>query len=181
MSGKRLIEIARRAIEGYFLNEEFKINEFNERRGVFVSLYIGEGLRGCIGLVNPVDLNKGIVEAARAAAFSDPRFMALRKEELRDLRIEVTLLSEVELVRNYFKEIKIGRDGLVIEKEDKKGLLLPQVFVEYNVDVKGALEMVCEKAGLNKNSWQEEDAKIYKFKADAYAEKSAKGEVIKKI
>lgn len=165
----KIVGIARKAIKTYFSNENFSINEFNEKKGIFVTLYKDGKLRGCIGFIEAVDLNKGIIKAARSAAFSDPRFMPLQEDELKDIKIEVNLLSEPKLVKD-FKEIKIGEDGLIVEKNGNKGLLLPGVFVEYSVDIEEALEMTCEKAGLDKDTWKEKDVKVYKFQCRVYKE-----------
>ncbi len=164
-----IVEVARKAIKTYFSMEDFKVEEFDEKKGIFVTLYKGGKLRGCIGFIEAVNLNKGIIEAARSAAFSDPRFNPVQEDELKDIKIEVSLLTEPKLVKN-FKEIKIGEDGLIVEKNGNKGLLLPIVFIEYNVNVEEALEMTCEKAGLDKNAWKEKDVKVYKFQCRVYKE-----------
>ena len=180
MIGKRLIEIARKAIKTYFSKEIFEVNEFNEKRGIFVTLYKKDELRGCIGYIREIELNKGIIEAARSAAFSDPRFNPLQEDELKDIRIEISLLTKPELLEgNYLKQIKIGRDGLIIESNFTSGLLLPQVFVEYNADIEEALEMTCEKAGLNRDAWKEKDIRVYKFRCEVYSEEKPNGNVKK--
>lgn len=180
MNGKKLIEIARRSIKTYFSKEDFKVDEFSEERGIFVTLYKDEELRGCVGFINAMDLNKGIKEAARAAAFSDPRFMPVQKDELKDIRIEISLLSEPVLLEgNYLKQIKIGEDGLIVEKNGNSGLLLPQVAIEYNADVKEFLEMCCKKAGLDKGEWRLKGVKVSKFQCEVYSEESPNGKVEK--
>lgn len=180
MDGKKLIKIARKAIESVFSKEDFKVEDFKKRCGIFVTLYKDEELRGCVGFIKSLDLNKGIVDGARAAAFSDPRFRPVEKGELKKIRIEVSLLSEPELLEgDYLKQIKIGRDGLIVERNARNGLLLPQVFVEYKADVKQALEMTCEKAMLEKDSWRENDTKVYRFKCEVYSEIEPNGDVEK--
>ena len=180
MNGKRLIEIARKAIKTYFSKEDFNVDEFNEKRGIFVTLYKKNELRGCIGYIKEIELNKGVIEAARSAAFSDPRFNSLQEDELKDIRIEISLLTKPELLEgNYLKQIKIGRDGLIVEGNWNSGLLLPQVFVEYNTDEEEALEMTCEKAGMNKNAWKERDIRVYKFRCEVYSEEKPNGNVKK--
>jgi len=164
-----IVEVARKAIKTYFSGEDFKVKEFDEKKGIFVTLYKNGNLRGCIGFIEAVDLNNGIIEAARSAAFSDPRFMPLQENELEEIKIEVNLLNEPELVRD-FEEIKIGEDGLIVEKGMNKGLLLPGVFIEYDVNVEEALQMTCEKANLNKNAWKEKDVKVYKFQCEVFKE-----------
>ncbi len=180
MNGKKLIELVRKAIKTYLSKQDFKIEEFDEKKGIFVTLYKDEELRGCIGFIKAVDLNEGIIDAARAAAFSDPRFIPLQEDELNKIRIEVSLLSEPELLKgDYLKQIEIGKDGLIVEKGVNSGLLLPQVFIDYNCDAKIALEMTCQKANLEKNAWKEQEVKIYKFQCEVYNEEKPEGEVEK--
>jgi AmmeMemoRadiSam system protein A len=103
-----------------------------------------------------------IPELAKAAAFEDNRFKPLDEEEMPNLSIEVTILGEPVEVKN-INEIVIGRDGLIIEKGYNRGLLLPQVAVEYSWGVETFLEHTCIKAGLPPDEWKRGGAKIYKF------------------
>ena len=64
MNGEKLLKLARKSIKTYFSKENFEIDEFDEKRGIFVTLYKDNKLRGCIGFIKAVDLNKGIIEAA---------------------------------------------------------------------------------------------------------------------
>ncbi len=182
---KVLLRLARRSIETAFEGEELNVDEaikskFSEKQGAFVTLNKNRQLRGCIGFPEPImPLYKAIIEAARAAAFEDPRFPPLKREELNDINIEISVLTKPEEIKvkhplDYLKEIKIGRDGLIIRGPFGSGLLLPQVFVEYNADVVTALEMLCEKAGLPKNTWQNPNYKIYKFQAEVFSEDKTK-------
>lgn len=162
----RLLEIARNAI----LDKDYINDDFKEKKGIFVTIYVDGELRGCIGFVEPIfSLSEGVIKAARLAAFGDRRFIPLSKND--DFKIEISILTKPELIKvkkyeDYFDKIKIGYDGLIIEN----GLLLPKVFVEYDCDVKKALEMVCEKAGLDKDSWKDLKYKLYKFQAEVVSE-----------
>lgn len=162
----KLLEIARNAI----LDKDYINDEFKEKKGIFVTIYVDNELRGCIGFVEPVfSLSEGIIKAARLAAFGDRRFIPLNKND--KFKIEISILTKPKLIKvnkyeDYFKKIKIGDDGLIIEN----GLLLPKVFVEFDCDVKKALEMVCEKAGLDKDSWKDLKKKLYKFQAEVISE-----------
>lgn len=171
MIDKKIVKAARRAIESYFSKENFSLKEYSEKRGIFVTLYKGGELRGCIGFIEPIELNKGVIDAARSAAFGDPRFPCVSKNELKDIKIEVSILTVPELVKD-IKEIKIGRDGLIIEEGWNKGLLLPQVFLEWNVkSAEDALRMTCEKAGLSRDRWKDKkNVKIYKFQTKIFKE-----------
>ncbi|MFH1637839.1 MAG: TIGR00296 family protein [Candidatus Woesearchaeota archaeon] len=176
--GKKLVRLARSAI---FSNEEV-IEGFEEKRGVFVTLssYPSGELRGCIGFPEPVKkLREAVAEAARAAAFEDPRFQPISKDE--KFTVEVSVLTVPELIEtDIIKNVRIGQDGLIIEAGWAKGLLLPQVFPEWKADAKKALEMTCEKAGLPKGEWKKGGVKIYRFQAEIFSEESPEGEVGKK-
>ncbi len=174
-----LLVLAKKAIQSKLFNEKLDISEelkrrYSTKKMVFVTLKMAEELRGCIGLLKPKLLWESVVEQARNAAFDDPRFMPLTREEFRDIRIEISILTEPEEIKGKKTEmpnsIVIGRDGLIVEKKGYCGLLLPQVFSEYNVNPLQALEMACEKAGLRKESWKDADSKIYKFRADIVKE-----------
>ncbi len=190
--GEFLVKTARKTVE-YFLDGK-RINlknvpeKFKEDRGVFVTIdtYPEHQLRGCIGFPRPAGaLISNLIEAAISAATRDYRFSSIEKEELDSLIFEVTVLTKPELIKvsapeEYLKKIKVGRDGLIVEYSGFSGLLLPQVPIEWNWDVKEFLENTCIKAGLNKDAWKEKEVKIYKFQGQIFAEKSPKGEVIEK-
>jgi len=143
---------------------------------VFVTLNIDGELRGCIGFPEPVlPLYEAVIESARSAAFSDPRFMPLSKEEFDKVHIELSVLTVPELIKvkkseDYLNKIKIGSDGLIIRGEYGSGLLLPQVFTEYKCNPKKALEMTCQKAGLSSDAWKDLKNKIFKFQAHIFEE-----------
>ena len=101
-----------------------------------------------------------------------------------ELTIEISVLSvpkqlEVDDTIQYLDLIKIGRDGLIVEKGYYKGLLLPQVFTEYESTPKQALEMTCQKAGLPKQMWKEKDTRILSFHSQVFSEKEPHGEIEK--
>jgi len=163
---QELLLIAREAIK----KSDIKTDRFKEKRGCFVTLTKKGELRGCIGIIEPImSLGKAIVSAARSAAFSDPRFLPLQEQELKDIKIEISILSPVKEMKNK-QDIDIGRDGLIIKAKGRSGLLLPQVAVEWKMDKKQFLEAVSEKAGLNKDSWKDKDARLFKFQVDAFSD-----------
>lgn len=177
--GQFLTKLARQAIET-FLDTGRKIAapshtpaKLREKSGVFVTLNKvineKEELRGCIGFPLPnFPLVDAIIDSAISAATSDPRFPKVRGHELKSIVIEVSVLTppmliEVDDPRNYVKEIKIGEDGLIIERGLSKGLLLPQVPVEWHWDVEEFLANCCMKTGLPPDAWLVKGTKIYKF------------------
>lgn len=136
--------------------------------GAFVTLKKHDQLRGCIGYIEAKKpLYKTIEEMAAAAAFNDPRFPPLKQDELKDLSIEISVLSPLKEIRD-IREIEVGYHGLYIVKGFHRGLLLPQVAAEYNWDRMTFLKETCHKAGLPAHAWKDEDTKIYIFSADIF-------------
>ncbi|HEX17162.1 MAG TPA: TIGR00296 family protein [Thermoplasmatales archaeon] len=186
--GKKAVKLARNTVDSYVKGIEIPDielgNKFNEKSGAFVTIltFPARELRGCIGIPEPIyDLKTSIMESAKSAT-RDPRFPPLREEELQGVVIEVTILTppkliEVEDPRDYVNKIKIGRDGLIAEKGFYKGLLLPQVPVEWGWDVEEFLSQTCMKAGLPPDAWIDEDTKIYSFQGQIFCEKEPYGEV----
>lgn len=183
--GKKLIGLARESILASFSDGKVDVPaEFSKRfsapQGGFVTLTIEGRLRGCIGYVEPVfPLCETIIRAAQSAAFEDPRFPPLQKEEYKHIQVEISVLTlpeliEVEKIDDYLNKIKIGEDGLIIRGRFGSGLLLPQVFTEYKCDPRTALQMTCEKAGLPMDAWKDLHNRIYKFQAEIFSEKAEK-------
>ncbi len=179
--GNKLLNLARDSIKLFFDDKDVKVKDevmkkFSEKQGVFVTITIEGNLRGCIGYPEAVyPLWEAVLNAARSAAFSDPRFGALTKEEFKNIDIEITVLTVPELIEvskseEYLDKIKIGEDGLIIRSSRGSGLLLPQVATEYNWDSKQFLEHTCEKAGLGKDSWKEKSILVYKFQGQIFKE-----------
>ena len=185
--GKILVKLTRLSIETYFSGRVINLHEsdkFTEKRGVFVTLNKFGHLRGCIGFPEPIhELNRAIIEAARAAAFDDPRFPEVTAKEFEDISIELTVLTkpellEVEKPEEYLDKISLGKHGLIIRSILGSGLLLPQVFIEYDSTPKEALEMTCQKAGLDANAWRNLQNKIFIFSGQIFEELEPNGKVI---
>ncbi|MDH3276788.1 MAG: TIGR00296 family protein [Nitrosopumilus sp.] len=189
-NGEILVKTARLIITEYLKNGfntelETKFQEdFSFKSGVFVTLKNSIGLRGCIGYPLPdKKLFNALKEATIAAATEDPRFPPVKYEELDSITFEVTVLSppkriEVDDSQEYLSKIKIGQDGLIVKYEYNSGLLLPQVPIEYKWSTKEFLEHTCEKAGLPKDFWQNNEVEIQKFEGIVFKEKYPKGEII---
>lgn len=158
-----------------------------EHRGAFVTLHrVMEGeklLRGCIGVPLPVKpLSEAVVEAALGAAFRDPRFPGLQEDELDHVTVEVSILTPPQLVGvsdplEYPAKIRVGQDGLLVEGEWGRGLLLPQVAVEHQLDATTFLEQACLKAGLPKDAWRKGTIRLHTFQAQIFAEETPNGPV----
>ena len=191
--GKKLVKLARQAISSHIDKEsiDFKENikkEFSMLRGVFVTLEEEGLLRGCIGIVEAVyPLYQAVANAAVSAAFSDPRFTSLSKEELDKITISVSVLTSPEMIKvdeadDYLKKIEVGKDGLLVKGEFNSGLLLPIVAVEQKWDSLVFLEQTCVKAGLAADSWKEVDVcKVYKFQSEVFSEEAPNGRIVKKM
>jgi AmmeMemoRadiSam system protein A len=155
-----------------------------EPRGVFTSLYLRQNrepdqhredqrekeLRGCVGYILPTcSVFRAVAETARAAAFDDNRFPPVTPEEAPHLQIELSILTSARPIPA--EEIEVGRHGLFISWQGRRGLLLPQVPVERGWDRTTFLEQTCRKAGLPRDAWQK-GATIEAFTAEVFGEKS---------
>jgi uncharacterized protein (TIGR00296 family) len=194
--GKFLIELARKAVEEYLKNRkrisvpENVSEKLMQPCGVFVtinSIKRGEKeLRGCIGYPYPTDpLTQAIIQSAISAATEDPRFYPLSLNELDKVVFEISVLTppkkiEVQKPNEYPTKIKIGEDGLIVERGMFKGLLLPQVPVEWEWNEEEFLCQCCIKAGLPPGNWLLDGTKLYKFQAIIFEEETPKGEVKRK-
>lgn len=192
--GEYLVQLARQVIENKLGMTQALIIEhndpvYNEKCGVFVTLNIhvkgAYGLRGCIGLPYPTKpLIDAVKEAAESSAFSDPRFPPVQTNEMDIIIIEVSVLTPPELIEvdnpiDYPSYVKVGRDGLIIGKGRRRGLLLPQVPVELGWNSVEFLSQCCVKAGLPKEEWKKQGTEIYSFQAMLFKEKEPKGKVIR--
>jgi len=171
---KELLDLARETIENYInRREKSEISEvsekFRDKRGVFVTLHKNGALRGCIGYPLPISsLFDAVTENAISAAFNDPRFPALEKEELNDIDIEISVLTIPKRIKNP-KDVRVGVDGIIVSKEGNRGLLLPQVPIEQGWNVEQYLSYGCLKAGLHGDTWREE-VEIEVFQAEVFGE-----------
>jgi len=190
LEGEELVRMARKAVTEYLqnhskINDEVFDSKFDFRSGVFVTLNKQDSLRGCIGYPVAVKrLSRGLIDAAISAATQDTRFNPVTLDELDKIVFEVTVLTtpveiKVSKPSEYLSEIRIGRDGLIVENAFASGLLLPQVPVEYNWNVKEFLEFTCQKAGLRKDAWEDKDTKISRFQGVIFKETSPNGSIIR--
>ena len=146
-----LLRIAHQAILSHFTDRVVPAApaspHLSEPRGVFTTLYLRGGLRGCVGYALPVaPLYRAVAETARAAAFDDSRFQPVTKGEAPELGVSLSVLSLVFPIRP--EEVEVGRHGLLIALGSHRGLLLPQVPVEHGWDRETFLAQTCRKAGI---------------------------------
>lgn len=169
---RQLLGLAHESIlaagQGRALSEFAASEHLSQPRGVFTTLYLRGRLRGCIGYPNAIlPLYRTVAETARAAAFDDPRFHPTSSEEARELSISLSILSPLRTVTP--QDIRVGRDGLVVGLEHRRGLLLPQVAIEHGWDEVTFLEQTCRKAGLPSDAWKH-GASIEAFTAEVFSE-----------
>jgi len=168
----KLKKLVRDAIEGVLFGKEcgpVELTELlKEKCGAFVTIKNCGALRGCIGYVRGyLPLHETVREMAIQAAFNDPRFDPVNKEEWKDIDFEISVLTPMKKIEDV-SEIEIGVHGIYIEKGVHSGLLLPQVATEQNWDRTVFLEYTCYKAGLPKDAWKSKDTDIYIFSADVF-------------
>jgi len=146
-------------------------SNLNEPCGAFVTLHAEDhSLRGCIGMMAAnLPLIETVRTMAREAAFSDPRFPPLKKEELPRCHIEISALSPMTLCNDPWK-VKVGVHGLYIRRGGRSGVLLPQVPVEQGWNLKQYLDYICVKAGLPPLSYEAPDADLLTFTAVVFGE-----------
>ena len=137
-----------------------------EPGGAFVTLRVRGELRGCIGYIeSPLPLANVIAEVAVKSARQDPRFPPLSAAELGEVAIEVSVLSPLERVRD-IEAVRPGVHGLLVELGPRRGLLLPQVALEYGWDRADLIANTCRKAGLGEQAWKDPGAVLYMFTAE---------------
>lgn len=172
---KELLILARNSIEYYLKNKKEmdykpKSEKLKEKGAAFVTLKKRGSLRGCIGHIMAFEpLYKSVLSNAVNAAVNDPRFMPVEMSELKEIEIEISVLTPLEPIKK--EDIVLGRDGLVLTKGFNKGVFLPQVPEEAGwKTVDEYLAHLCLKAGLNMDCYKKEDIKLEKFEAIVFHE-----------
>jgi len=171
-----LLKIARKALET-FVREKRQITQaelkplmtpvMKKAMGVFVTLYkrnIGRNtvhgedkeLRGCVGYIFPVKpLIQAVIDNAIGSASRDYRFQGVIEEELKDLQIDINLLTPPRRVKSY-KDIVIGRDGILLYKQGRQAVFLPSVATEFGWDLEQTLAQLAMKAGFPADAWKQD-------------------------
>ena len=193
MEGRFLVQLARQSISAFLdVGEKTSVPPnisvtLRQKCGVFVTLNVirdgAKALRGCIGYPEPrLPLAEATITSAINSATRDSRFPLLATEELERVVIEVSVLTPPALITvktpmEYVTQIEVGKDGLIVERGRFKGLLLPQVPVEWEWNAEEFLTHCCMKAGLSPDAWLIEGTKIYKFSCVIAHEISPSGPV----
>ena len=171
---QHLVEVARAAIERHLaaggpLPEASEV--LPDASGVFVTLKKQGELRGCLGTLQMRgSLTEEVARCARDSASEDPRFPPMRAEELPESSIEISVLGPLEQIDPRQDDaVIVGRHGLVVEQGFRRGLLLPQVAVEWGWTAEQFLRQTCHKAGLPLDAWQH-GARVFRFEAEVFGE-----------
>jgi hypothetical protein len=173
---KRLLEIARQTIAAHTAGRTVPVFKesglgLNLKRGCFVTLREHENLRGCIGLFSSDEpLFQVVRDMAIASSSQDYRFSPLRAQELDEVTIEISVLSEPVLIDDW-RKIRLGTDGVIVRRAGASGVFLPQVATETGWNLETFLGELCsQKAGLPTDSYKDPQTKIYTFQADVFSE-----------
>jgi len=194
--GRYLVRVARETITTFLKSKKMPPipsdvpSSLNEKCGVFVTLNSvrnGPELRGCIGFPLPdYPLIEATMRSAIESATGDPRFHPVSLEESeREIALEVSVLTPPQHIeasdpKEYPSKIRIGRDGLIVERGIRKGLLLPQVPVEWDWNEEEFLSQCCLKAGLTPDAWLVKGTKISKFQAIVFQEEKPGGQIARR-
>jgi AmmeMemoRadiSam system protein A len=169
-----LIRLARSAILSTLENKPLEIDKtikekFSEKKSCFVTLTLNGELRGCIGSLTPTKpLWKEVIENSINAAFNDFRFLPLSKKEFNELKIEISILSELEKIEyisleDLFKKIK--NKGVFIRYNGFSATYLPQVWNEIKSPLT-FLSSLCKKAGLSSDFWKNKNLEFFTYNVD---------------
>jgi AmmeMemoRadiSam system protein A len=169
---KQLLSLAHQSIHSRLAGRELRVPapsaHLAETRGAFTTLHLHGKLRGCIGyVVGTSPLYEAVIETAAAAAFEDPRFDPVRENEAAELEIEISVLSPMAAIDP--EDVVVGTNGLMVSQHGRRGLLLPQVPLEWGWDRETFLSETCRKAGLPQDAWKH-GAKIEAFTAEVFGE-----------
>lgn len=174
-----ILKLARNTIEQYVTKSIIpRFNSadpvFNQTGGAFVTIHNNGQLRGCIGTIESNEpIYKTVEEMAIESATQDPRFEPVNEAELKDIDVEVSILSPKRRVSG-IDEIELGKHGVIVKKGFAAGVFLPQVAGETGWSKKEFMEHLCEgKAGLSKDAYLDPKTEIYVFEAQVFGEKES--------
>ncbi|WP_321492302.1 AmmeMemoRadiSam system protein A [uncultured Desulfobacter sp.] len=180
--GQILLKIARNSIAeklGLYVDKtQIDLNQpfLEVKQGVFVTLHKDGALRGCIGVIEPVEsLKTGVANTAKLAAFKDFRFAPLAREEFDQVDLEISLLSrpekfEYSSAKELIQGLEPFRDGVIIEKGSNRATFLPQVWNQLP-DTASFLSQLCIKAGLDADEWTKGSLDVQTYRVHLFCEK----------
>jgi uncharacterized protein (TIGR00296 family) len=190
-----LVKLARQTVDEYVtkrIKPEIPDNvpgSLTAKSGVFVTLNSITGkhvtLRGCIGRPYPSQpLVEATIDSAVDSAANDPRFPPVEPRELDNVLVELSVLTPPKRIaysnpQELLDLVKVGRDGLIAVRGMWRGLLLPQVPIEWQWDTKQFLEHTCNKAGLPVNAWKDPKTEFMSFQAEIFGEDKPRGNILR--
>lgn len=179
---KYLLELARRTLEKYFQNKDIlqiEIDDLSdslkEKKGVFISLWKNEDLRGCIGCLEGIKpIFEMVIENSLASALFDTRFLPVKKEELSDIKIEISIIEPLEKIdfsktEDLIKHLNKNKPGILIKKGAHQATFLPQVWEDLKTPEE-FLSHLCSKAGMKEGCWKNIDFEIYQYQVNVFKE-----------
>ena len=193
--GNFLVRLARKTVDEY-VTQKMKseppkdtAEHLRQKSGVFVTLNSTSGnrvsLRGCIGRPYPSQpLVEAVIDSSIDSAVNDPRFPPLTPRELDTIIVDLSVLTPPEKIEYSKPEdllslVKVGRDGLIAVQGRWRGLLLPQVPVDWKWNTLEYLEHTCNKAGLPEDAWKDPKTEFMSFQAEIFGEENPRGNVVR--
>ncbi len=171
---KALLALARETIDWFLTTKTAPLARnpspgMEQTRGLFVTLKKRGDLRGCIGeIIAEKPLYRLVGTVALKSALEDPRFRPLGSEELKDVEIELSVLTPPAPVTGA-GDVVVGRDGVILRKDGRSAVFLPQVATEQGWGRETMLDELCRKAGLPAGSWKQ-GAQLFTFQAEVFSE-----------
>tara|TARA_A100001015_G_C15030522_1_gene732968 strand:- start:2472 stop:2984 length:513 start_codon:yes stop_codon:yes gene_type:complete len=167
MNDLELLDLAYQSIKATLEKKEINTTPyetFKEKKGAFITIKKKNILRGCIGVITTNQpLYITIRDMAISAAFYDSRFRPLVKEEFKEIKISISILSIPKKIEEV-QEIKIGLHGVILKKGAYQAVFLPEVAIEQQWNLKQFLEHLAVKARLNKEDWKQAELFIFSTK-----------------
>ena len=172
-----LLSLVRKALEEHLEGKESDVenipDELINRGASFVTIKINDESKGSIGtLFEHQELFLDVVENAKVAAFEDQRFVPLTSDDLKIAKIEISIIknlkklsyeSEFELLNQINKDV----NGVIVQQGIRIGTLLPQEWEKINDKVE-FLQLICEKANLDKDVWKNPNSEIYVYETETF-------------
>lgn len=193
--GKFLVRLARKTVDDYVTNKkkpetpEDTSEQLRLKSGVFVTLNSITGnqvsLRGCIGRPYPTQpLVEATIDSSVDSAVNDPRFPPVNSKELDTIIIDLSVLTPPKKIEYSNPEdllnlVKVGRDGLIAMRGMQRGLLLPQVPVDWNWNTLEFIKHTCNKAGLPEDAWKDPKTEFMSFQAEIFGEETPRGNIVR--
>ncbi|MGY5881407.1 MAG: TIGR00296 family protein [Candidatus Thorarchaeota archaeon] len=193
--GNFLVKLARKTVDEYVTQKrkteppKDTPEHLKEKSGVFVTLNSTTenrvALRGCIGRPYPSQsLVEAVIDSSIDSAVNDPRFPPVTPRELDTIIVDLSVLTPPKKIE-YSKPddlldlVKVGRDGLIAVQGRWRGLLLPQVPVDWKWNTMEFLEHTCNKAGLPEDAWKDPETEFMSFQAAIFGEESPRGNIVR--